>query len=71
MRASWLVRTSSLYFHKARVLRHTSALLKKWKKKNTEYIVDFYKHAGILGIREKCGPKASASPHFSSVLNYS
>ena len=28
MRASWLVSTSSSYFHKARVLRHTSALLK-------------------------------------------
>ena len=70
MRASWLVSTSSSYFHKARVLRHTSALLKKLKK-NTECIVDLYKHAGIFRIREKCGPKASASPHFSSVLNYS
>ena len=28
MRAPWLVRTSSLYFHKARALRHTSALLR-------------------------------------------
>ena len=28
MRAAWLVRTSSFYFHKARTLRHTSALLK-------------------------------------------
>ena len=28
MRVSWLVRTISLYFHKARVLRHTSALLR-------------------------------------------
>ena len=27
MRALWLVRTSSLYFHKARALRYTSALL--------------------------------------------
>ena len=26
IRASWLVRTSSLYFNKARALRHTSAL---------------------------------------------
>ena len=58
MCASWLVRTSSSYFHKARVLRHTGALLKK-QKKNTECIVDLYKHAGILIL------------HFSSVLNYS
>ena len=28
MHAPWLVRTSSLYFHKARALRHTSALLR-------------------------------------------
>ena len=28
MRAPWLVRTSSLYFHRARALRHTSALLR-------------------------------------------
>ena len=28
MRAPWLVRTSSLYFHKARALRHTGALLR-------------------------------------------
>ena len=28
MRAAWLVRTSSLYFHKARTLRHTSLLLR-------------------------------------------
>ena len=28
MCAPWLVRTSSLYFHKARALRHTSALLR-------------------------------------------
>ena len=28
MRAPWLVRTSSLYFHKSRALRHTSALLR-------------------------------------------
>ena len=28
MRAPWLVRTSSLYFHKACALRHTSALLR-------------------------------------------
>ena len=28
IRASLLVRTSSLYFHKARALRHTSALLR-------------------------------------------
>ena len=28
VRAPWLVRTSSLYFHKARALRHTSALLR-------------------------------------------
>ena len=28
MRAPWSVRTSSLYFHKARALRHTNALLR-------------------------------------------
>ena len=28
MRAPWLVRTSSSYFHKARALRHASALLR-------------------------------------------
>ena len=28
MHAPWLVRTSSLYFHKARVLSHNSALLR-------------------------------------------
>ena len=28
MRAPWLVRTSSLYFHKVRAFRHTSALLR-------------------------------------------
>ena len=28
MHAPWLVRTSSLYFHKPRALRHTSALLR-------------------------------------------
>ena len=41
MREPWLVRTSSLYFHRARALRHTSALLRY----NARSLRHRYEHA--------------------------
>ena len=35
MRAPWLVKTSSSYFHKARALRHTSSVLRYNARKPT------------------------------------
>ena len=49
MRAAWLVRTSSFYFHKARTLRHTSALLKynsrslRHRNERAQFMIPFIK----------------------------
>ena len=61
MRAPWLIRTSSLYFHKARALRHTGALLRY----NARSLCHRYERAQftILFIKEikKLVPRALSS----------
>ena len=56
MRASRLVRTSSLYFHKARALRHTSALLRY----NARHLCHQNERAQTLENCEKFGSCFSA-----------
>ena len=83
MRVPWLVGTSSLCFHKARALRHTSALLRdnasSLRHRYERAIHDtFYKinkkpcSSSIVEIYKHLwifkNTTARASPHFSRVL---
>ena len=65
MRASWLVRTSSLYFRKARALRHTSALLRY----NARNLCHQNERAQTLEKCEKYSPSVRASPHVIGLEN--
>ena len=65
MRASWLVRTSSLYFRKARTLRHTSALLRY----NARNLCHQNERAQTLEKCKKYSPSVRASPHVIGLEN--
>ena len=72
MRAPWLARTSSSYFHKARALRH-SALLRynahslRHRYERTQFTINFIKEIKNLFLEHS----ARASPHFSLDLKNS
>ena len=65
MRAPWLVRTSALYFRKARALRHTSALLRY----NARNLCHQNERAQTLEKCEKHSPSVRASPHVIGLEN--
>ena len=51
MRAPWLVRTSSLYFHKARALRHTGARSLCHRYERAQFTILFIKEIKKLVLR--------------------
>ena len=83
MRAPWLVRTSSLYFRKARALRHTSALSRynarslrhQYERAQfiihsiacSSHIVELYKHLGFFKNTRE-SEKHSPAAHASLAL---
>ena len=85
MSALWFFITSSLYFHKARALRHTSALLRynayslRHRYERAQFTIHFVKEikktrsSSIVELYKHLGifKNARASPHFSRVLRNS